>query len=695
MEEVSDQTPLPNCPMASYPTSAHKMLLQRFCRLCMRESPFLLPFSAMLKEITLADMLDRLLGAFRIKQTAELPNGVCTNCLTKLEYAYSVQKEFVRNEQRLRHYKQHGQLLEKLFAFQSHITIIKERSATQLIAENDEEILQERIEIEPKFEVPGMCAAESSAAATFKSMVPPGGWVVMACDCPSQPSAPSTRLTAKLTKPVRPVLKRPRRNRAILRQAIAAETSVGASTTSIDPCKCYVCGRVMECAQGLRDHLVEHVGMLPYTCASCSEAQDASNDASPTPITSLAMLQRHFRMHSYPLKCPYCPQRFRQHTSVYAHVRYRHEMFDNPEGYTCDVCGVKIRYRPSFMYHIRMHHHEQRGTYRCQYCQRVFGTRARLERHERAHTGERPFACHLCPKTFAHGGQLTTHLSRHNNERGHQCEQCGKAFFNKAMLRQHLESHETVESRKEVGAKAKPRQQRPCPFAGCTHVARTYQAYYMHRLRHEMAHRCEECGRRFARLCELRRHVRIYHSTDKPFKCEPCEKTFLSSQSYREHMDAHSNVRRFECDICDKKFVRRRNLVNHRMSHTNNRPYRCDRCDSTFKYKSDYNRHRKHKHEQMDQGESAEVLDQGLLEDGEETVNEIVLMAEDPIMDGILEQSVQQAILSKENIEIDGNSYGEVVETVEESIVVEQPFVSIGIDEVTKQEYIIEYINHA
>uniref|UniRef100_A0A182NB54 ZAD domain-containing protein n=1 Tax=Anopheles dirus TaxID=7168 RepID=A0A182NB54_9DIPT len=479
---VHDHAPLPTCPMTSYPTSAQKTLLQRFCRLCLRETPFLLPFNAMLKEVTLADMLDRLLGAFRMKQTADLPNGICTTCLTKLDYAYNAQKEFVRNEQRLRHYHQHGELLEKLFAFQSHITTVRERSVAEMIAESGEEALQERIKIDPKLEVPGMRAAESSAAAGFKSVVPPGGWAVMACDCPSKPAVPPTRRTTRLAKPVHPLLKRPRRNRAILRQAIAAENPTGTSAASIDPCKCYICDSVMDCEQALRDHLVVHVDMLPYACAECTETPVASNDI-PTLITSLAMLQRHFRMHSYPLKCPHCPQRFRQHTSVYTHVRYRHEMFDNPEGYTCDVCGVTIRYRPSFMYHIRMHHHEQR----------------------------------------------------------------------------------------------------------CTHVASTYQAYYMHRLRHEMAHRCEEC--------------------------------------------------------------------------------------------------------EEDEEEEEEVVEEHrvLLGDGGETVNEIVLMTEGPIMDGILEQSVQQGILSKEHIELDGTAYGEVIETVEESIVVEQPFVSIGIDEVTKQEYIIDH----
>uniref|UniRef100_A0A182IMP4 C2H2-type domain-containing protein n=1 Tax=Anopheles atroparvus TaxID=41427 RepID=A0A182IMP4_ANOAO len=351
-------------------------------------------------------------------------------------------------------------------------------------------------------------------------------------------------------------------------------------------------------------------------------------------------------------------------------------MFDNPEGYTCEICGMTIKYRPTFLFHMRNHHHEQHGTFKCQYCDRAFGTRARMERHVRSHTGERPFACRLCPKTFAYAGQLTTHMSRHNNERGHQCGQCGKAFFNKAMLGQHQATHEPIVNRKLP--QGKTTRQRPCSFPDCKYVAQTYQAYYMHRLRHEMAHACDECGRRFARQSELRRHRRIYHTTEHPFKCEPCSKIFLSAQSYREHMDAHANVRRYECDICDKKFVRRRNLITHRLSHTNHRAYRCELCDSTFKYKGDFNRHKKDKHEQVVHEEGMTVPDED-----EEIVKEIVLLPEDPMMEGILVENVQQGILVEEDIELDG-TYGEVIETVGEANL-------LNIDEVVKEEYILHY----
>uniref|UniRef100_A0A182P5H6 Uncharacterized protein n=1 Tax=Anopheles epiroticus TaxID=199890 RepID=A0A182P5H6_9DIPT len=562
-------------PKYSYATPPQTTVLQRFCRLCLREHPFLLPFNATLEDTTLADMLERLLGSFKLKQTPNLPNGVCSHCVTKLNYAYQVQKELVRNEQRLRHYHRGGNVLERLFEYQTKITATKEgRVVNRMVAQHGDGLLTETISVEASVDAPDMREEDTRAAAIAKTLVPTGGWAVIACDCPAKPVA----VTRRPVKPVRAV-KRTLRSRRVLRQAIDAGNPTALNASPIDPCKCYICNTVLESEASCRTHLAMHVDMLPHICPDCGTPDEEG--ATNRPITSLAMLQRHYRTHSYPLKCPHCPQRFLKYTSVYSHVRYRHELFDSPEGFTCDVCGVTMQYRPSFMYHMRIHYHEQMGTFRCQYCDRVFGTRARLERHERAHTGERPFACHQCPKTFAHRGQLATHTARHNNERGHQCAQCGKAFFNKAMLRQHLASHETLETRK-TSSVAKVRQ-RPCSYAGCTHVAHTYQAYYMHRLRHEMAHRCDECGRRFAQ-----------HGT----------------------------------------------------------------------------------------------LTEGEDDEGDE--QKIVLMnAEDPIMDVILEESAPQGILINEDIELDG-TYEEEIETVEESIVVEQPIVSIGIDEVTKQEYIID-----
>ncbi|XP_058058629.1 oocyte zinc finger protein XlCOF6-like [Anopheles bellator] len=671
----------------SLPTPLEKALLQRFCRLCMREFPFLLPFNSSLNSsVTIGNMLERLLGGFNIQQTLYLPNAICSRCLTKLDFAYHAQRDFVRNEHRLRHYLQQGEMVQKLFEFQNHCTVERESYAEVLLKAHGAGLLGERVGVTAEHEVPGMQDAELEAEKLSKAVLPPSDWAVVACDCSSKPKAASHGFPRSMA--LRPP-KRALRNRQLLRQAITAGSSPsGTKTMPVDMTRCYICNTPTESETALRDHIALHVEMLPHSCPECSL------EGPVKPIISVVMLLRHYRMHSYPLKCPQCPQRFTRYASVYAHVRYRHEMFDNPEGFTCEICGLTIKYRPTFTFHMRNHHHEQMGTFRCTFCERTFGTRARLERHERSHTGERPFTCHLCPKTFANATQLAAHRSRHINERGHRCAVCGKAFFSKAILRQHQLTHDRTAGTENHTAAAGKTKIRLCTFPGCQFVAATYQMYYTHRLRHEMAYRCDECGRRFARQSELQRHRRIYHTTDHPYRCEPCNKIFLSRQSYREHMDSHENVRRFECETCDRKFVRRRNLINHRMSHSNQRPHKCTFCETSFKYKSDYNRHQKEKHN-LPEGPSAE----GEQPIDAEDMNGIVLMMDNSMVEeASLQEEVEERVLVEEDIVL-GTTYEEeivtkyeTIETVEESVVIGQSLV----DEAMKHdqnEYVVEYLD--
>ncbi|KAL1425833.1 hypothetical protein MTO96_018816 [Rhipicephalus appendiculatus] len=49
----------------------------------------------------------------------------------------------------------------------------------------------------------------------------------------------------------------------------------------------------------------------------------------------------------------------------------------------------------------------------CGFCPQVFTFRSLLLRHERMHTGERPFECNLCGMTFRMKHHLVSHVARH------------------------------------------------------------------------------------------------------------------------------------------------------------------------------------------------------------------------------------------------------------------------------------------
>lgn len=46
----------------------------------------------------------------------------------------------------------------------------------------------------------------------------------------------------------------------------------------------------------------------------------------------------------------------------------------------------------------------------CRWCKKVFNSTAHVKRHERIHTGEKPYLCEICLKSFRHGWLLKSHI---------------------------------------------------------------------------------------------------------------------------------------------------------------------------------------------------------------------------------------------------------------------------------------------
>ncbi|KYN50339.1 hypothetical protein ALC62_13488 [Cyphomyrmex costatus] len=383
--------------------------------------------------------------------------------------------------------------------------------------------------------------------------------------------------------------------------------------------KCKTCNKEFKNKTNCHKHERIHTSEKPYQCEFCENKFRYKKTLRQHVVAKHNNDERfksnkdlYTRGVSY--KCKTCNKEFKKKSNFHMHERTH----TGEKPYQCEFCVGKFGYKKTLIQHmVTKHNNDERFkfnkdlytggvSYKCKTCNKEFMDKTNCHRHERIHTGEKPYQCEFCVDKFGYKEGLTQHvMTKHNNDErfksnkdlytggvSYKCKTCNKEFINNSKLHMHERTHTGEKPYQcefcvaKFGNKVVLRQHMVAKHNNDERFKSNKDLYAG-----GVSYKCKTCNKEFKNKTHLRSHERI-HTGEKPYQCEFCRYKFRLKVQLSNHMILkHNDDERFKsnkdlyaggvlhkCGTCTKEFKFKSCFLRHERTHTGKKPYECEFC---------------------------------------------------------------------------------------------------------------------